>query len=105
MALAGLLALMVGLLLVGAAAIGLGFMADFLSRTVLVGFLTGVGIQVALRALSELFGLEAPHRGTVMMLWTDWRQFTAANPYVVIVAALVLAIIVGCNLLSKRLNL
>ena len=27
--------------------IGLGFLADFLSRTVLVGFLTGVGIQVA----------------------------------------------------------
>ncbi|MEM9106167.1 MAG: SulP family inorganic anion transporter [Pseudomonadota bacterium] len=104
MALAGLLALMVGVLLIGASAVGLGFMADFLSRTVLVGFLTGVGIQVALRALSELIGLEAPHRGTVMMLWTDWRQFTAANPYVLIVAALVLAIIVGSSLLSKRLG-
>jgi len=35
----------------------LGFMADFLSRTVLVGFLTGVGLQVALGQLSGMLGL------------------------------------------------
>lgn len=104
LALAGLLALMVGVLLIAAAAVGLGFMADFLSRTVLVGFLTGVGIQVALRALSELLGLKAPHHGTVMMIFTDWQQFSAINPHVLIVAALVLAVILGCGYLSKRLN-
>ena len=37
LALAGVLALMVGAILVLASIIGLGFMADFLSRTVLVG--------------------------------------------------------------------
>ena len=30
----------------------LGFLADFISRTVLVGFLTGVGIQVALSQIA-----------------------------------------------------
>jgi sulfate permease, SulP family len=37
----------------------LGFLADFLSRTVLIGFLTGVGIQVAIGQLSGLLGLNA----------------------------------------------
>ena len=104
LALAGLLALMVGVLLIAAAMVGLGFMADFLSRTVLVGFLTGVGIQVSLRALSDLIGLHAPHRGTVMMIWTDWAQFSKVNSYVLIVAALVLAVIVGCGFLSRHFN-
>jgi SulP family sulfate permease len=47
-ALAALLALMAAAFLFAAQIVGLGFLADFLSRTVLVGFLTGVGIQVAL---------------------------------------------------------
>ena len=36
----------------------LGFLADFLSRTVLVGFLTGVGFQVGIAVLGEMLGLE-----------------------------------------------
>ncbi len=35
----------------------LGFLADFLSRSVLVGFLTGVGIQVAAGQIGALFGV------------------------------------------------
>lgn len=57
-ALAGLIALLVGLLLLVASAARLGFMADFLSRTVLVGFLSGVGIQVAMNSLPGMFGVK-----------------------------------------------
>ena len=35
----------------------LGFIADFLSRTVLIGFLTGVGIQVAIGQVPDMLGL------------------------------------------------
>ena len=62
-ALAGVLALMSAGLLILARVIGLGFMADFLSRTVLIGFLTGVGIQVALGQISGMLGL--PGEATV----------------------------------------
>ncbi|WP_271092530.1 SulP family inorganic anion transporter [Hoeflea poritis] len=103
-ALAGLLALIVGLMLFAASAIGLGFMADFLSRTVLVGFLTGVGIQVALRAVSDLFGFHAPHRGTIMMLWLDVERSFNINTPAVLLAVAVLAVIIGGHLLSKRLK-
>jgi MFS superfamily sulfate permease-like transporter len=45
--LGGLAALLTGGMLFAARLARLGFLANFLSRTVLVGFLTGVGIQVA----------------------------------------------------------
>jgi high affinity sulfate transporter 1 len=55
--LAGLSAIIVGgLLFVGRVA-RLGFLANFLSRTVLVGFLTGVGIQVATGQLGGMLGI------------------------------------------------
>jgi high affinity sulfate transporter 1 len=62
--LAGTTALMTGLGLLLARAVGLGFLANFLSRTVLVGFLTGVGISVACSQLPEMLGLPPAH-GTI----------------------------------------
>jgi high affinity sulfate transporter 1 len=60
LALASLSALMVGVLLMLARVAGLGFLADFISRTVLVGFLTGVGIQVAAGQLAGMLGVSSP---------------------------------------------
>ena len=63
-ALAAVLAFMVAGFLILARVIGLGFMADFLSRTVLIGFLTGVGIQVALGEIPGMLGLKGGGHGT-----------------------------------------
>src|SRR5690242_10273546 len=57
LALAGALALLAALIILAARIVRLGFLADFLSRTVLVGFLTGVGIQVALGEIPGMLGL------------------------------------------------
>ena len=57
-ALTSLVALVAGGLLLLARVLRLGFLADFLSRTVLVGFLTGVGTQVAFAELHGMLGLE-----------------------------------------------
>jgi SulP family sulfate permease len=64
-ALAGALALMAAALLIVARLIGLGFLADFLSRTVLIGFLTGVGIQVACGQVAGMLGLPSGEGVTV----------------------------------------
>jgi len=56
-----------GLLLL-ARLFGLGFLADFLSRTVLIGFLTGVGIQVAIGQIGELLGLTGGGKGVIQQL-------------------------------------
>ena len=49
--------LLCGLLLLIARIFKLGFIGDFMSRTVLVGFLTGVGIQIAITQIPNMFGL------------------------------------------------
>jgi sulfate permease, SulP family len=51
----------------------LGFLADFLSRTVLVGFLTGVGFQVGIAVLGEMLGLEVHAHRTVGQLAEIFR--------------------------------
>jgi len=62
--LAGLAALLAGGLLLLARLARLGFLANFLSRTVLVGFLTGVGIQVAAGQLPDMLGVTATGKNT-----------------------------------------
>ncbi|WP_448682714.1 SulP family inorganic anion transporter [Pseudomonas nicosulfuronedens] len=56
-ALAGTVALLTAALLLIARLLRLGFLADFLSRTALTGFLAGVGVQVALAMAGDLLGL------------------------------------------------
>jgi sulfate permease, SulP family len=66
--LAGLSALLAGALLLLARLARLGFLANFLSRTVLVGFLTGVGIQVAIGQLPDMLGVTTPEKKTLSKL-------------------------------------
>src|SRR5436190_21332737 len=61
LAFASLAALITGALLLLARIARLGFLADFISRSVLVGFLTGVGVQVAMGQVAGLLGVESPH--------------------------------------------
>lgn len=67
-ALAALVALMTGGCLIVARLLKLGFLADFLSQTVLVGFLTGVGFQVGIAVLGEMLGIEVHSHKTVSQL-------------------------------------
>src|SRR5438067_3085535 len=65
MALVGMTALLTAGFLLLARILRLGFLADFLSRTVLVGFLTGVGIQVGIAMLGDMLGLAVAARTTL----------------------------------------
>jgi sulfate permease, SulP family len=49
---ASMVALIVAILLLLAGLLKIGFLSDFLSHTVLIGFLTGVGIQIAVVSVS-----------------------------------------------------
>ena len=67
-ALASLVALLTALLLLLARLLKLGFIADFLSQTVLLGFLTGVGFQVGIAVTGEMLGVQVHARRTVLQL-------------------------------------
>ncbi|MHB2166449.1 SulP family inorganic anion transporter [Alsobacter sp. R-9] len=72
--LTGLTALLVGIMLFAARLLRLGFLADFLSRSALIGFLTGVGVQVAIGELSGLIGLEKQGHGSAEQLLSFLRR-------------------------------
>ncbi len=98
-ALAGLIAFMTGGCLLVARLLKLGFLADFLSQTVLAGFLTGVGFQVGIAVLGEMLGIEVHSNRTVGQLAEVVSNLSAVNlPAVCISAA-----VVGCTLASSRI--
>jgi high affinity sulfate transporter 1 len=103
LALAGVLALMAAGFLILARLIGIGFMADFLSRTVLIGFLTGVGVQVALGEISGMLGLEGGGHGTLQKIWNDIQQIEQVNFHALAIAISVLVIIVGSKQITKKI--
>lgn len=102
LALSGAVAILVGVLLLIARVVRLGFLADFLSRTVLVGFLTGVGIQVAAGEIPGLLGLRASGHGTIGKLASAVKDAGHVEPSVMLVAAAVIVLTVGARFVSPR---
>lgn len=102
-ALASVLALLAAGFVLLARVVGLGFMADFLSRSVLIGFLTGVGVQVALGQISGMLGLEGGGHGTLSKVWNDILRIAQTNLHALAVAVVVLVVIVGSKKISKKI--
>jgi MFS superfamily sulfate permease-like transporter len=100
MALAGLVALMTGGCLILARLLKLGFLADFLSQTVLVGFLTGVGFQVAIAVLGEMLGIQTHSNRTVGQLAEVIRRLSGVN----LPDLAISAVVVGCISAFRRLS-
>ena len=80
-ALCAVLAFMAAAFMFIARLIRLGFLADFLSRTVLVGFLTGVGVQVAIGQVSGMLDLPGGGNGPLEKLSHDLQHLGETNPY------------------------
>ena len=92
-ALAAIVALLTAAMLLLARVLRLAFIADFLSRTVLVGFLTGVGLQVGISVLSEMLGVSVDSRRPVVQLWEVLRGLPHAHLPTVALSASVLAFV------------
>jgi MFS superfamily sulfate permease-like transporter len=101
-ALTSLIALEAAAILLAARILRLGFLADFLSRTVLVGFLSGVGIQVAFGELHGMLGLEKGGHGFLGHLVFLAQHISETQlPYLFISLA-VLVVIVGFEKFAPR---
>jgi sulfate permease, SulP family len=93
MALAGMVALQTAALLLLARIFRAGFLADFLSRTVLAGFLTGVGIQVGVAMLGDMLGLNLPSRSTPTQIIEIARGLGSVHTTVLLLSAAVTSLI------------
>jgi sulfate permease, SulP family len=102
LAMTGLVALVAAAMLLLARTLRLGFLADFLSRTVLVGFLSGVGVYVAGNEVHGMLGLKHGGQGfwghlaysVQQVPQTDWRYLC--------ISLVVLAVIIGFERFAPR---
>jgi len=101
--LAGLAALLAGAMLLAARLARLGFLANFLSRTVLVGFLAGVGVQVAAGQLPDMLGITAAGRQTLPRLLDTLRALPRAHPADVAVSAAVVVVVVAARRITRQI--
>jgi sulfate permease, SulP family len=101
--LAGLAALMTGGLLLLARIVRLSFLANFLSRTVLVGFLAGVGVQVAVGQLPDMLGVTVAGKQPLPVLVDTVRALPASRGVDVAVSAGVIITVLGMRLITRRI--
>ena len=101
--LAGLAALLAGGLLLLARLARLGFVVNFLSRTVLVGFLTGVGIKVAAGQLPDMLGVSATGQNTLTRLLGTVRALPHVNRADLAVSAGVIVVVLAARLVNRRI--
>jgi SulP family sulfate permease len=103
LALCSLIALMAAAFMFLARVMRLGFLADFLSRTVLTGFLTGVGVQVSLLEVSGLLGVHSTGNHPLTEILHDVRSIGETNPYAVAVSLRCWLVIVGGRKISQKI--
>jgi len=96
------IALICGVLLILARVFRLGFLGDFLSASVLIGFLTGVGVQVFSGQLPSMLGIP---KGSGTWLEQQWHLITHLDQMswpTTAYAAATLIIIVGFKRFAPR---
>ena len=99
------IALICGVLLVLARVFRLGFLGNFLSMSVLIGFLTGVGVQVATGQLPDMLGIP---KGSGGWLEQQWHLLTSlgegdASATTLAFAAAALVIIVAFKRFAPKI--
>jgi high affinity sulfate transporter 1 len=93
------LAIFTGLLCFAASLLRLGFLADFLSRPILCGFLNGVAISIFLGQIGKVFGFAMKSHGII----PSFIEFVHKVPETHVPTLAVGLLTIAVMLLSKRL--
>ena len=102
--LAGIVAIETAAILFLARLVRLGFLADFLSSSVLIGFLTGVGIQVAMGQVAGMLGVPGGQTGgTVEKFLETLTEIPDANGATVMVTVAILVVILGLKKVNPKI--
>lgn len=101
-ALAAALAIAVGCVFVVARLLRLGWLADYFSQSVLVGYISGVAILMAIGQLSKLTGVSSDVEGDVREAIDILLHIGDANLWTIGVSLVTLAILVTLQRLAPR---
>lgn len=102
-AISALLALFAGLFCIAASFLKLGALADFLSRPILVGFLNGIAISIALGQTGKLFGFAVQEKAIVPVAIEVAAKLGQTHGPTLAVAALAFAVLLLAPRLTRRL--
>ncbi len=94
-ALAGTLAVLIGLVCIAGGLLRLGFLADFLSKPVIVGFMHGLALVIAVGQLPKVLGIEAAGDTTVTQAIDVVRRLGGTNLYDLAIGVGCIAVIQG----------
>ncbi|MET9074810.1 sulfate permease [Streptomyces sp. NPDC004232] len=89
------LAVTVGMLCLAARTVRLGFLADLLSRPVLIGYLAGVALIMAVDQLPRLTGVRTNSSAFFPQLWSFFTHLSQVHPATLILSAIALGFLVA----------
>ncbi len=101
-AIAATLALLVGAVLLLARILRLGYLANFISKPVLVGFQAGVGIAIVVGQLKSVLGARVDGHSTVGVLLHLPNMLSQVHPPTLVVAGIGIALLLGLGRLLPR---
>ena len=101
-ALAGMMAVMVGLIEIGLGVARLGFIADLLSSEVRVGYLNGLAVTIIVGQLPKLFGFSTDADDFIGEVRAFFRGLDQTNRTALITGCCVLAVLLVLPLVTRR---
>lgn len=101
--LVGILAVMVGAFVALVWLLRLGWIADFLSKPIITGFLAGVAVVIVVHQLPDLLGLHGATGSSVHRVSTVIDHLGQTNGWTVAIAAAVFVIVVAAERIDRRL--
>ena len=94
--------LLAGLLYLALYVLRMGWISDFLSASVITGFMFGVAINVSAGQLFKITGTESSGSNTWQKLWAWFASLPDANRATVIVGVVALLIVFGLRFVAPR---
>ncbi len=97
LALSAALAILVGAILVGAGLARLALVADFFAKPILVGFVAGLALIIAVGQAPELFGVEGGGDNFFAELWNLVMDLPDTNPETLVIGAGCIVMLFGLS--------
>lgn len=101
--LVGILAVMVGVFVALVWMLRLGWIADFLSKPIIVGFLAGIAVVIIVHQLPDLLGIHAAGGTAVHRLATIIGHLGQTNGWTLAIGAAVFITVVAAERIDRRL--
>jgi SulP family sulfate permease len=102
-AMTAMLAIIVGIYLLAAGVLKLGFLADFLAKPVITGFIVGLAITIAVGQLPKLFGVEGASGNVFDQLAHFAGELPEANLIGLAIGLGAMAIIIVSRRIDRRI--